>query len=460
MMYNAIMADNDVLDTLYLFQPRGPGTAWLFRMPTPAALVGRTNPRTGKPYGREIREGLGGILDLRQARRLRDLRLGKVRLEEAEALSEINGSMKQALEIAAELKAVDDPKHRETIEHGLLVAAEQIEARAGHRKATRWYKAATGQRSPLKEVIEQYKADAGKTMSLSTLNNLNTAIKEFLAYAGEDVALEEVDRRMVGDFVTRVLPNKKGPKAPNGQGPATIRKKVSQLGQVWVWARKRGLLLREHENPWDEQAPSAKEIEAAADVRRPFTPEETKTLLQATKAGDALGDVIRVALLTGVRLEEVASLEASQVDPEARWYTIHQGKTKNAARVVPLVGMAQAVIKARLDRVQDGGALFAEVPIRQSTGKRGGSLSQAFTRLRRDVLGAETDGQLAQHCFRHTWRTAATRAGVDLRDAQEMGGWSRGRASDLPYDHSKELDQYREAQERVAAWLREKGYLG
>jgi len=42
-MYNAIMADDDVLDTLYLFQPRGPGTAWLFRMPTPAALVGRTD---------------------------------------------------------------------------------------------------------------------------------------------------------------------------------------------------------------------------------------------------------------------------------------------------------------------------------------------------------------------------------------------------------------------------------
>lgn len=217
MMYNAIMADNDVLDTLYLFQPRGPGTAWLFRMPTPAALIGRTNPRTGKPYGREIREGLGGILDIRQARRLRDLRLGKIRLEEAEALSEINGSMKQALEIAAELKAVDDPERRETFEHGLLVAAEQIEARAGHRQATRWYKTATGQRSPLKDVIEQYKADAGKTMSLSTLNNLNTAIKEFLAYAGEDVALGQLlhrDAAAGGNL-------RQGVALPNGDGTRT-----------------------------------------------------------------------------------------------------------------------------------------------------------------------------------------------------------------------------------------------
>lgn len=58
MMYNTFMGDTDLLDTKFLFQPRGEGTAWLFRMATPEALIGRTNPRTGKPYGREIRESL------------------------------------------------------------------------------------------------------------------------------------------------------------------------------------------------------------------------------------------------------------------------------------------------------------------------------------------------------------------------------------------------------------------
>ena len=61
MMYNTFMDDPNMLDTLYLFQPRGPGTAWLFRMATPETLVGLTNPRTGKPYTTEIREGLGGV---------------------------------------------------------------------------------------------------------------------------------------------------------------------------------------------------------------------------------------------------------------------------------------------------------------------------------------------------------------------------------------------------------------
>jgi integrase len=428
-------------------------------MATPSSLIGRLNPRTGRPYGREIREGLD-TRDKRQARKLRDLLLGKIRLEEATAKGEAVGSMETALAAAAELRIMDDPVKRDEAEWALINVADQVEKARGERQAIRWYKTATGKHTPFTKACEQYKEDGGKGLSLSTLNNLNTAIKEFCEFAGKDIALEDVDGRMVARFVTEFLPNKKGPKAPNGQGPATIRKKVSQLAQIWAWARRRHVLERGSPDPWHDQAPDAKEVKAAADVRRPFTPEETKKLLNATMAGDALGDVVRVALLTGVRLEEVASLEASQVDTEARWYTILQGKTENAARVVPLVGMAQDVIKARLGKVKDGGPLFSEVPVRKSTGKRGGSLSQAFTRLRRDVLGDETDGELAQHCFRHTWRTAAGRAGVDLRTAQEMGGWSRGRASDLTYDHGKELQHYRDEQTKVSRWLKEKGYLG
>lgn len=452
------MADDDMLDTTFLFQPRGQGTGWCFRMATPLALIGRENPRTGRPYGGEIREGLK-TRDLKQARKLRDLRLGKIRLEEATANGEALGSMETALATAEELRAIDDPAKRDEAEWALINVAEHIEKVRGEKQAIRWYKTATGKHTPFKQACEQYKTDGGKGLSPTTLNNLNTVIKEFCAFAGQDVNLEDVDGRMVTRFVTQFLPNKKGPKAPNGQGPATIRKKVSQLAQVWAWARRRHILEKGGLDPWDEQAPTAKEAKEAAAERRPFTPEETKKLLAATQAGDALGDVIRVALMTGVRLEEVASLEASQVAPEALWYTIRQGKTENAARVVPLVGMAQEVIAARLRKVNGEGPLFGEVPIRKSTGKRGGSLSQSFTRLRREVLGEKTDGELAQHCFRHTWRTAAGRAGVDLRTAQEMGGWSRGRASDLTYDHGKELEHYRQEQERVARWLREKGYL-
>ena len=341
----------------------------------------------------------------------------------------------------------------------LVDRAEELEKKVGEKKAVRWYKTATGERTPFATACARYKLDGGKGLSRSSLNNLDTAVNEFKQFAGDDVCLEEVDRRMVARFVTEFLPTRKGPKAPEGQGPATIRKKVSQLGQVWRWAQQRGILPYSKETPWDAQAPSKKDVSAAASRRRPFTPEESKKLLAAAPAGEALGDTMRVALLTGVRLEEVASLDASQVDAKARWYVIRQGKSENAARVVPLVGLAHDAIKKRLAKVNGSGPLFPEVPVRKSTGKRGGALSQAFTRVRRDVRRG-TDRELAQHCFRHTWRTAARRAGVDLRTSHEMGGWSRGKDTDLTYDHGLEAEQYMRDQRKVAKWLRTQGYLG
>lgn len=457
-MYNIAMADNDMLETDFLFQPRGPGTGWCFRMITPAALVGKLNPRTERPYGREIREGLG-TRNLKDARKLRDLYLGKIRLEESGIVASANGSMDEALCIAASLKAIDDDGQLDDIKTALVEQAERLEKRVGEKKAVRWSKTAVGERTPFKLICERYVADAGKGMSMSTINNLNTATKELRQFAGEDVALEEIDRRMVAEFVTEHLPNKKGPKAPTGQGPATIRKKVSQLGQIWVWARKRGNLPRTAENPWHEQAPTAKEVKADAAEFRIFTPEEVKKLLAAIPAGKPLGDVIRVALLTGVRLEEVAGLDASQVDAEARWYFVRKGKSDNAPRYVPLVDMARDVIKARLLKVESQGPLFPDVPVRKSTGKQGGALSQAFTRQRRKLLGEETDGHLKQHCFRHLWRTMAGRAGVNTDHTLTMGGWAIQKRSDLPYDHGLELEQYCREQEKIAQWMRDKGYL-
>lgn len=338
------MAKKIMLDTKFLFQPRGPATAYLFRMATPAILIRRTNPRTRKPYGTEIRESLGGTRDLKVAREERDRLLGEIREEQKRAMSQADGSMEQALEIAQTLNAIDDPEERDDAEHTLIIAAEDLEAKItkrltpkigrgeaaaeGERKAVRWYSAAVGKRIPVKAAYERYKEDRGNGLSKSSLNNLATAISEFLAFAGNDACLQDVDRRVVAEFVTKFLPNRKGPKAPNGQGPATISKKVSQLSQVWRWSQKRGLLQYSKETPWDDQAPSKKEVQRAQKKRRDFTPAETRALLSTSPAGTALGDTLRVALLCGVRLEEVAALDASQVDPDGRFYVIREGKVQ------------------------------------------------------------------------------------------------------------------------------------
>jgi hypothetical protein len=78
-MDNTMKDDDPMASRQYLRQPRGRG--FTFKMPTPPTLIGQDNPRTGKPYGKTIHEGLN-TRDVRDAAKLRDLRLGEIRAEE------------------------------------------------------------------------------------------------------------------------------------------------------------------------------------------------------------------------------------------------------------------------------------------------------------------------------------------------------------------------------------------
>src|SRR6185437_2555614 len=134
------------------------------RMATPSILIGRINPRTGKPYSKEIRESLGGLRDLRKAREERDRRLGAIREEETAVLHASAGDLGQAIEVAAWLRTLDGDggpyDERSTIESVLADEAEELERklskqlapklgstkakRQAAEKASRWYRTATG----------------------------------------------------------------------------------------------------------------------------------------------------------------------------------------------------------------------------------------------------------------------------------------------------------------------------
>lgn len=472
--------DDDVLETKYLLQPRGPGTAYLFRMKTPSALVGKENPRTGRPYGCEIKESIGGPRRLPEARKVRDIRLAEIHLEEHEVNRSKPGSLDEAYRFAEARREADSgiivsehevqlasgetdtETHTELdlIDERIVEQAMDLRDRYGLARADEYYDAALGQATPLNHIRDRFLADWGQGKSQSTLNNFKTVYNEFLEFAGPGITLQATNRRLVAGFVTEYLPNKASPKAPSGQSPTTVQKKVTLIKQVWRWAMDRGVLEYAAFTPWDRQAPKGKQAERTVKRRRPLEPAEAQRLFGEAPKGTPLGDIMRVALLTGVRLEEVASLTAEQLDGDCNGYEILEGKSENAARYVPLVGDAYEVIAARRERIGSSGPLFPELAVRESTGKRGGAISQRFTRLRRKVLGDNTDNELVQHSFRHTWRTAARRAGVDDKTAKEMGGWSRGNDTDLPYDHAEEKEHYRVNQLKIAEWLVEQGFFG
>jgi integrase len=315
----------------------------------------------------------------------------------------------------------------------------------------------------------EYRADPKTHLAQTTLNNLETARRQLAEFLNGG-SWQQVDRKIVGDFVTKWLPARKSFKSPDGQTPMNIKKTCSLLMSFYDWAIMRGHYTI-GPNPWIGQAPTDEDIarwkaKHGVKSRRDIRPDETTALLADKQPGTRLGDAMRIAQLCGVRLEEMAQLDAEQLGPNCRYYEVREGKSNNAPRIVPLVDVARDVVLARFKRIGGKGRLFPEVNLRVSTGKYGGALSQEFTRVRRRVLGRETDGELTEHCFRHTWRTCARRAGVDLRTSCEMGGWSTGHhengddATDDVYDHGLEIEQYIAQAEKVAAYMRAKGYLG
>ncbi|MDW3221971.1 MAG: tyrosine-type recombinase/integrase [Paracoccaceae bacterium] len=201
--------------------------------------------------------------------------------------------------------------------------------------------------------------------------------------------------------------------------------------------------------------------------REAFAPDQVEKLLRGFGDwGSRQGDLMRLALVTGCRVDEIGSLMMDDVESDGSGFTIRAGKTDNAARYIPLVGDAQRLLVGRTEKAaqlqaqlsSDQRRLFPEWSLKPSTGKVSG-VSQWFTRYRRQTLGAETDGRMVFHSFRHTWRTVARRAGVAEDRIRDLGGWEGDKDTADGYDHGLLREQLEKAQQDIWKAMEQQGYL-
>ena len=75
----------------------------------------------------------------------------------------------------------------------------------------------------------------------------------------------------------------------------------------------------------------------------------------------AMGDALRVQLLTGARIGEVSGMRIEEIDREKWLWRLPEARSKNEhSRVTPLVGMARTIIEARMDDAVDGHLFVTE----------------------------------------------------------------------------------------------------
>lgn len=471
-------AGDEALDVSNLEQPRGKGFS--LRIKTPDALVGTTNPWTGKPFGKTLKLGLNTRRHA-EAVRIRDVRIGQLRQLEAEAIAaagrpNIGGIIDLSPENAREwreLRAEVGDKY----DHVLTDQLERA-ARAGYpREAQRFADVVLKGKLPLDEALGQYLEDRreGNPLGLdplkpATMADVRSSMKHLMKFMGDGATLAEVSPSRAFKFLTEYLPH------TAGVSPTTVDKHTTHLKGVWAWAITDRRILRGKggasiPNPWvsEERGVSRKRTNKAKKEKKrdAFTADEVSKLFKAEPEwGTRKADILRLALVTGVRADEVASLELMHVEPDGSGFTIREGKTPNARRFVPLVEDAQhlleerveAAAKAQMETPKQERRLFPEWPQRPSNGKAS-AVSQWFSRYRQKVLGTDTNGRLVMHSFRHTWATQAKRAGVPRDIRKELGGWAKEKEAMDVYDHGLERKQLREWQQKVWDALKEAGYL-
>lgn len=235
--------------------------------------------------------------------------------------------------------------------------------------------------------------------------------------------------------------------------PVSANRTRAHLNTLFNWAVGRDVIER---NPLDGVRPPAPEKSR----ERVMTDDEIRLLWGATgEMGYPFGPIIRLLLLTGARLREVAEMTRAELSEAGNVWTLPASRSKNGdEHVVPLAPEAMEIIKA-LPRFNKSNFLFTttgETPV--------SGFTRASDRLRRLLTEAANkdrpEGEepvvvppFTLHDLRRTAATgmAGLRFPPHVVEAvlNHRSGTRRGVAS--VYNRHDHLDEKREALE---AWAR------
>ncbi len=194
----------------------------------------------------------------------------------------------------------------------------------------------------------------------------------------------------------------------SGSGLIAANRQRAEARSCWGWALKRGTLTT---NPWQATPRPARENQR----ERVLSDAELRELWAASGAlGEPWAAILRLLILTGQRLGEVAGMAWSEIDLTAGLWTLPANRTKNGrSHTVPLSAPALDILR-QVKRWRGAELVFA--------GPRGTAPS-GFGKVKLRLDAAMGDAARAAEREMHPWtihdirRTVATglqRLGVRL----------------------------------------------
>lgn len=250
----------------------------------------------------------------------------------------------------------------------------------------------------LATIRDEYMQVYSERRAFSTLSKAARAVEVFLQSIGKvDIALNKIGRRTVTDFI----------EAQQQSAPQTVQNWLTSLGSLYEFAKRRDDGIPES-NPFHGH-----NLEARRTIEsyQPFEPDQLQILIR--EADEAIRDLILMGLYSGCRLDELASLKRVDIVmmEDVRCFFISKAKTAAGVRYIPIHSLLIGIVDKLLSQSNGEYLLAQSNKITRKDGKKGPWFSQAFTRLRRQVLPTATDRQCF-HSLRGMFITALDRAGV------------------------------------------------
>ena len=258
--------------------------------------------------------------------------------------------------------------------------------------------------TPLADHLADYEQSLrDKDLAARHIQSSIAGTRQLLAECG----IETVDA-MDATTIERHLATRRA----DGMAPKTSNNRITNLVAFGNWLVRTGRL----------QASPVRHLvkvpnPTASDPRRAFTEAELGAVFSYVRTAEPVYELTgeerywlyRLAVETGLRKAEIASLAVASFDWRGQWVSVAAADTKSGKHArLPLLPDLAAGLRQHLKGRKSDAPAFAVPP-------------HTARMLRRDLAGAGVDSTgLVFHSFRHTFATRLVRSGANIKAVQSL----------------------------------------
>lgn len=266
----------------------------------------------------------------------------------------------------------------------------------------------------LLKMRDLYLLQYSEKRKLTTLSKTNKAVEVLLTHLKKkDIQLRDINRTIVTGWLDKLKTER---------APQTIQNYISALAQIWDLARNR-YHDAPQDNPWRGHALEAKSSKVSYEVFAPGELAKVYDLLD-----DEMKAVTAIGAYSGMRINEICTLRESSIKTieGVLCFEITEGKTKSAARIVPVHSKLILLVKSLLKTTHSGFLFYHASITDRADGKRSTWHTQQFTRAKRKALSKPAAERKVFHSLRHAFVQQLDRAQVPEDRIALLVGHERG----------------------------------